>query len=733
MRSNQCTVWLLLAWIVALHGCESSSSDACAQGQGLIAEGVARFSPDDVACAEIPSSMALVEPMPATSGVPDDWAERPVWSRSGTTTTASIAIEDGTDLYGTGEIAGPLERSGAVTEAWTEQPYRTDPPAGIAPLEYDDTTPRLYQAHPWVLAVRADGSAFGVLADTTHRTEIDLRDEIRFTANTPFPVIVIDAESPQAVLTALGELTGTMELPPLWSLGYQQARWSYFPDARVREIAAEFRTRSIPCDVIWIDIDYMDGFRIFTFDEARFPDPKGLNDDLHEDGFKTVWILDPGVKAEPGFFVYDEGLAGEHFLRTPEGDLFVAGSWPGDSVWPDYTRPETRAWWQSYLPDFLDLGIDGVWIDLNEPSIVFPPSEAFPEDIPHLGGGELLPDTHARFRNAYGLLMSQATHAGMREARPDRRPFLLSRSNYIGGQRYAAMWTGDNSASWDHLYWSVTMTLNMGLSGQPFAGPDIGGFFKTPTPELYAHWIGVGAFFPFSRTHTVQLSAPQEPWSFGPEVESIARTSIERRYRMLPYLYTLFHEASQNGLPVWRPVFFADPADQRLRKEDHAFLLGQDVLVVPILTENDSHAHELPSGIWRDVTLVDEDPETTPEIPIVRIRGGAIVPLGAVVQSTTEPLLRPLTLVVSLDSAGNAQGRLYEDAGEGYDYLDGDYLLTTYAAETQGDQVRVTIASEEGSRARPTRTVDVVVLTDSGPWFGSGDETSGILVTAPSP
>lgn len=731
MRWNRTA--LLAAWLGALSGCTSASDGACTQSEGLIAEGAARFSPNDVACSEIPSSMALVEPTPAMGGVPDGWTVRPIWTREGDARTASIAIEAGTHLYGTGEIAGPLERSGFVTEAWTEQPYRTDPPADVAPLEYDDTTPNLYQAHPWVLAVRADGSAFGVLADTTHRTEIDLRDGIRFTASAPFPVIVINAESPQAVLTKLGELTGTIELPPLWSLGYQQARWSYFPDTRVREIASEFRARSIPCDVIWIDIDYMDDFRIFTFDEERFPAPGGLNDDLHEEGFKTVWILDPGVKAEPGFFVYDEGLEGEHFLRRPGGELFVAGSWPGDSVWPDYTRPETRAWWKSYLPGFLDLGIDGVWIDLNEPSIVFPPTESFPVDLLHVGGGELRPDTHARFRNAYGLLMAQATHEGMREARPNQRPFLLSRSNYIGGQRYAAMWTGDNSATWDHLYWSVTMTLNMGLSGQPFAGPDIGGFFKTPSPELYAHWIGVGAFFPFSRTHTVQLSEAQEPWSFGPEVESIARTSIERRYRMLPYLYTLFYEASRNGLPIWRPVFFADPADARLREEDHAFLIGQDVLVVPILTEDDSHTHELPSGIWRDVDLVGEDPNADPEIPVVRARGGAIIPLGRVVQSTTEPLLRPLTLLVSLDAQGRARGQLYEDAGEGYEYLEGDYLLTTYAATTRGSEVEITVDSEEGRRSRPSRTVDVVVLTDSGTWFGSGDESSGIVVEVPEP
>ena len=673
--------------------------------------------------------MALVEPRFVQGGVPNDWPTQPTFSTEGVTLRASIATDAGTSLYGTGETAGPLLRNGAITETWAEQPYRPAPPAGLSPLEYDDEFLNLYQAHPWVLAVREDGSSFGVLADTTYRTRIDLSDGIEFSADAAFPIIVIEGATPQEVLTKLSGLTGTIELPPLWSLGYQQARWSYVPDARVREIADEFRARSIPCDVLWVDINYMDGFRIFTFDEDLFPDPSGLNDYLHGNGFKSVWILDPGVKSEPGFFVYDEGLQGDHFIRKPDGELFVEGSWPGNSVWPDYTRPETRQWWANYIPDFLSNGIDGIWIDLNEPSIVIPPGVPFPADLLHVGGGDLPPDTHARYHNAYGLLMSQATHQGMKAARPEHRPFLLSRSSFVGGQRYAAMWTGDNSANWDHLYWSVTMTLNMGLSGQPFAGPDIGGFFRGPSPSLYAHWIGVGAFFPFSRTHTVQLSPPQEPWSYGPEVEAIARTAIERRYRLLPYIYTLFHEASLNGLPVWRPVFFADPADASLRAEDHAFLMGSDLLIEPILSEGDPHEFETPSGIWRELTLVGEDPSMIPELPVMKLRGGAILPLGRVVQSTTEALLEPLTLMVSLNAEGRAEGRLYEDDGDGYGYQSGDYLLTTYSAVRSGDVVELGVEEEEGERERPARMVEVIVITDKGSFEGSGTDGSTISVS----
>ena len=719
----------LVALLAVLVSACTNESAPCAQSEGLLSEGIARFAPKDVSCSTIPGSMALVEPRLTRGSIPADWRTTPTLATDGGTYRATIAIEAGTSLYGTGETAGPLLRNGAITETWAEAPWRSPAPMGMSPLEYDDEFLNLYQAHPWILAVRADGSSFGVLADTTYRARIDLSNGIAFSVEAPFPVIVIEAATPQEVLTKLGELTGTMELPPLWALGYQQARWSYVPDTKVREIADEFRSRSIPCDVLWVDIDYMDEFRIFTFDEERFPDPSGLNDYLHGNGFKSVWILDPGVKTEPGYFVYDEGLAGNHFIRQPDGELFVQGSWPGDSAWPDYTNPDTRAWWAGYIPDFLANGIDGVWIDLNEPSIILPPNVPFPEDLLHVGGDDLPADTHARYHNAYGLLMSQATLDGMKTARPDRRPFLLSRSTFLGGHRYAAMWTGDNSATWDHLRWSVSMTLNMGLSGQPFAGPDIGGFFRSPSASLYAHWIGVGAFFPFSRTHTITSSQPQEPWSYGPEVEEISRTAIERRYRMLPYIYTLFREASLTGLPVWRPVFFADPADPSLRAEDHAFLIGPDVLVVPVLTESNPHQFQLPAGIWRELTLVGEDPSITPELPVMKLRGGAIVPLGRVVQSTSEALLEPLTLLVSLDANGRAEGQLYEDDGEGYGYETGDYLLTRYAAEQSGDVVEVRVDSEDGDRERPSRTVDVVIITDAARFEGSGVDGSTITVS----
>ncbi|MBW1756925.1 MAG: alpha-glucosidase, partial [Deltaproteobacteria bacterium] len=291
----------LVALLAVLISACTNESAPCAQSEGLLSEGIARFTPKDVSCSTIPGSMALVEPRLTQGSIPADWRTTPTLVTDGGTYRATIAIEAGTSLYGTGETAGPLLRNGAITETWAEPPWRSPAPMGMSPLEYDDEFLNLYQAHPWILAVRADGSSFGVLADTTYRARIDLSNGIALSAEAPFPVIVIEAATPQEVLTKLGELTGTMELPPLWALGYQQARWSYVPDTKVREIADEFRSRSIPCDVLWVDIDYMDEFRIFTFDEERFPDPSGLNDYLHGNGFKSVWILDPGVKTEPGY------------------------------------------------------------------------------------------------------------------------------------------------------------------------------------------------------------------------------------------------------------------------------------------------------------------------------------------------------------------------------------------------------------------------------------------------
>jgi alpha-glucosidase len=696
------------------------------QDPGLIAEGVARFIPPGVDAAALPRSFALIELLPARSPIPSSWSVVPRFERASDAFVAKIQIDPGTSLYGTGEVAGPLRRNGLVTEAWAKQPFRIESDGTIVP-HYDARSRSLYQAHPWVLALRPDGSAFGALADTTYRLEIDLRDGIRLTCAEPFPVIVIDGASPHEVVQRLGTLTGRIELPPHWALGYQQCRFSYYPDARVRELAREFRQRRIPCDVIWIDIHYMDAYKVFTFDADRFPDAKGTNDSLHELGFRSVWILDPAVKAEPGYSVYDEGVAEGHFLRDAEGGEHHETTWPGEAAFPDFTRPETRAWWARLTMGFLEKGMDGLWVDLNEPSPILPFGAELPGGLQHRGGGDIEPGTHAQYHNVYGLLMAKTTYEAMSTARPDRRPFVLSRSSYLGGQRYAATWTGDNRSTWQHLQWSVPMVLNLGLSGQPFCGPDIGGFTGSPSPELFAHWIGLGAFLPFCRTHH-SLKGDQEPWSFGAATERISRVALIRRYRLLPYLYTVFHEAARTGLPVARPLFFADPADPALRDEDHAFLLGGDVLVQPQLLPDGSHDFPMPKGEWRTFSLAGEDPSSDRAHPVLRLRDGAILPLGDGGETTEEAFDGPLTLLVSLDGFGRAEGRLYEDAGDGFGYREGQYLRTSYEAVFQAGVLEVRIARSEGRWPRPFRELRVEVLTSAGILRATGGDGERITI-----
>jgi alpha-glucosidase len=680
-----------------------------------IGDGVAMFLPADLPPDRVPPSFALVQKPESTGPVGKDWPDTPAFAFSETRTRATIPVPPGTSLYGTGEVTGLLLRNGTTIRLWNTDNYTYK----------DDGGHRLYQSHPWVLGVRADGSAFGVIADSTWAAELTLQDRIEFSSDGPsFPVIVIERDSPQAVLSELARLTGSMPLPPEWALGYHQCRWSYDPDSRVREIADEFRRRKIPCDVIWMDIDYMDGFRVFTFSPKEFPDPRRLNAYLHDRGFRSVWMIDPGVKVDSGYAVYETGTAADVWVHDAFGGPYHGAVWPGDCVFPDFTRPETRAWWAGLYRDYIATGVDGVWNDMNEPAVFNVPAKTMPPHNWHRGGGGLPPGTHAQYHNVFGMLMVSATRAGVQAANPDRRPFVLTRSNFLGGQRYAATWTGDNGSTWTFLKMAVPMTLNLGLSGQPFNGPDLGGFAEDATPELWGHWVAMGALFPFARGHAQKGQNQKEPWAFGPEVENVARVALERRYRLLPYFYTLFRHSSLTGQPVMRPVFFADVRDPSLRSEDQAFLVGDDVLVVPKWAQSP----HLPKGIWRRVSLVGEDSATDKYQVDLKLRGGAIVPLGKVIQNTTEKSLDPLTLLVSLDANGRATGQLYEDAGDGYGYRNGDYRLTTYEASLKDGQVSVVVAKVEGNRPTAPTRVAVQVVTDAGVFAGEGRPDTAILV-----
>ena len=690
----------LLFSVQLLSAVETAFKPIALGTTGTIDNGVGIFIPAGLDVAQLPYSFALLRQPMIAGPLPAEWRDVPTFTSDGPNFRASITVSADVDLYGGGEVTGPLRRNGTTTRLWNTDNYSY----------LKDEGKRLYQSHPWILGLRPDGTSFGVIFDSTWKSELSCGETIRFTSQGPaFPVVVIERDSPQEVLRALADLTGHLPLPPRWALGYQQCRYSYNPDARVREIADNFRSRKIPCDVIWMDIDYMDAFRIFTFRKDEFPDPKGLNSYLHDKGFHTVWMIDPGVKVDPGYSVYDSGTKADLWVKNSEGQTFQGKVWPGPCVFPDFTRFETRAWWSGLYRDFISQGVDGVWNDMNEPAVFDTPDWTMPEDNWHRGGGALVEGPHRRYHNVYGMLMVSATREGILKAQPQKRPFVLTRANFLGGQRYAATWTGDNASKSEHLEMSIPMTLSLGLSGQPFNGPDIGGFADNATPELWSRWIGLGAFYPFSRGHGVKDSNNKEPWAFGAKVEQTARTALERRYRLLPYIYTLFRDSSITGMPIMRPVFLSDTHDQALRAEQQAFTLGRDLLVVPRWAKN---AH-LPKGDWREISIVAGD-LADPDQPSVRIRAGSIVPLGKIVQSTDEKSLDPLTLVVCLDGDGTAYGQIYEDAGDGFAYNESQYLLTTYRAELKEGTVKVRVAKTEGRSVRPDRRVVVQVIGTDG-------------------
>ncbi len=723
-RSKIASLCLALG-VLAVVDCAAAAPEAPGKSVSL-GEGIARFYAPGVDAAALPPSLAMMDPKVnrGVGAVPSGFADVPLfWKDDEGRFCTVVPVGAGTSLYGTGEVAGSMLRNGRKTVCWNTDAYG-----------YTEANPSLYQSHPWVLAVREDGTAFGVLADTTWRCEIDLtgtdKGESADAAGSivfrgegsAYGVVVIQGDSPQQVITRLGGLIGTIPLPPLWAIGYHQCRYSYNPESRVREIADGFRSKSIPCDVIWFDIDYMNGFRVFTFDSSQFPDPKALNKELNDQGFSCIWMIDPGIKAEEGYFVYDQGTAADAWVRDAAGGVYLGEVWPGWCTFPDYTRPDVRQWWAGLYKDFMAQGINGVWNDMNEPAVFNVKSKTMPEDNQHRGGeldgggGTLPPGPHLQYHNVYGMLMAKGTFDGIKRANPAVRPFVLTRAGYIGSQRYAATWTGDNSAEWDDLEHSVSMALSLGLSGQPFAGPDIGGFNGNGDGKQFARWMGVGALLPFSRGHTGKGNIDKEPWSFGAEVEATCRRALERRYRLMPYYYTLFREASKTGLPVVRPVFFADPADAALRSEDDAFLLGDDVLVVPKLTPLGDRVSALPKGDWARFRLVDGDADT--DLPELRVRPGAVVPVGPVVQHTKQLPAGPLTLIVNLDEQGGASGLLYEDEGDGFGYTQGKYLETNYRARLSNNRVEIDPGVRSGMMVHPSRAMNVLVYK-AGAWYVS--------------
>ena len=630
--------------------------------------------------------------------------------------------------YGLGEKAGAtLSRDTQQFVMWNTDTYAY--PRGLDPI---------YQSIGFYIALRqvreplasgtgtARGFAYGLFLDNTSRTYFDMgkTDPGRVTfgaASGELNYYVFTGgreHTPKNVLRDYTELTGRTPLPPLWALGNQQSRWSYYPEARVREVARGFRESRVPADVIYLDIDYMDGFRVFTWNRERFPDPAKLMADLREQGFRVVLIIDPGVKVDPNYSVYKEGQAGGHFVKTAGGEELHASVWPGVCAFPDFTDARAREWFGSLYRQNLDEGIAGFWNDMNEPGVFLSdqtpkpdtyhhPMKTFPVDARHAGDGR--PGTHGRYHNVYGMQMARATFEGLRRLRPDARPFVLTRAGYAGVQRYAAVWTGDNVASWDHLRLSIPMLLNMGVSGVPFVGADVGGFSGNPSPELYTRWLQAAALTPFLRSHSEAGSNPHEPYSFGEEFTKINRASVELRYRLLPYLYSLFNEHTRTGAPVMRPLWFEYPDDTRTYTIEDEYLVGRDLLVAPVVRESATkRGVYFPAGDdwvdWWTGKRYEGGKDAEVEAPLDRLplfaRAGATIPTQPVIQHTGEMMKAPLVLTVV--RGADATSHIYEDAGDGYEYRRGG--ARELHVDQAGDEIRLARVGERTGTGPRWRT-----------------------------
>lgn len=616
----------------------------------------------------------------------------------------SKKIQDDECFYGLGDKASNLNLRGRRFLNWGTDTY------GFA-KEQDP----LYRNIPFYYGLTG-GRAYGIFFDNSFQTFFDFGFEnqhvLSFWAEGgEMNYYFIYGPELLTVAEQYALLTGRPEMPPLWSLGYQQSKWSYYPEKKVREIAFEFRNRKIPCDVIHLDIDYMHGYRCFTWDLERFPDPSGMIRSLEKEGFKIVTIIDPGIKIDKEYFVYREGVAKGMFCRRQDGDLMRGKVWPGDCHFPDFTHPEVRKWWSDLCIHLIKHGVRGIWNDMNEPSVF--EAGTFPDDVRHYYEG--LDVSHRRGHNVYGMQMARASYQGMKKYLPEVRPFIITRSGYSGVQRYAAIWTGDNVASWEHLWIGNIQCQRMSVSGVSFIGTDIGGFIGEPDGELFVRYIQMAIFHPFFRGHSSADQGDKEPWAFGPVYEALIRKAIELRYCLLPYIYSTFWQYVFRGTPVIRPLAFLDQKDKNTLLRNEEFGFGDHLLVCPISKPDvTGRKMYLPKGRWfnyftnEELTggqeiWVDVKPETFP----LFVKAGAVIPHFSVAQNTSSIDKKELFLHVYF-SESRQHSELYEDEGDGYGYLKGDFSVKRFSVFGNKNQMRI-LQNKYGNYKSETREYHIIV------------------------
>jgi len=663
--------------------------------------------------------------------------------------------------FGLGDKPGPLDRR---NEAFTD--WNTDA------FGWQQSTDPIYKSIPWFMTFNK-GVCGGIYFDNTWRASFDFNKEYRDgysfgSEGGPLDFYILYGPEPKSVMETWAWLAGKTPMPPMWALGYQQSRYSYYPETEVKRIADRLRSERIPADVIWLDIDFQYKNWPFTVDPERFPTFEQMIKDLRAEHLRTVVITDLHIADQPlaKYKPFEQGIAGDHFLKNPDGTVYEGVVWPGKAVFPDFTRKASRDWWGTLYADFVKQGVAGFWNDMNEPSIFLVPSKTMPDDTQHRidePGFATRVANHLEVHNIYGMQNSRGTFEGLLKLEPNLRPFVMTRASFAGGQRYAVTWTGDNSSTWDHLRQTTPQLLNLGLSGFAMAGADVGGFAGSPQPELLTRWLEVAAFHPIDRDHTAVGTLPQEPWENGTaEDVSLRRRYIEERYRLMPYLYTTTEEMSRTGLPIMRPLFLefphgaADGAPLDL-STGNAFMVGPDLLVAqsPYPDELDDYQVALPPASWYDYWTgsridptsgrkgIDNAAIAQPEVHIGRnletlpvfVRAGSIVPEQPLVQSTDEKPVGPLTLRVYPPTAlgADCEGSLYLDDGVSYDFKKGDYLRVQFACRLSVQGLIVTVAPRKGTFQPWWKLLAIEVYGATKPYASAAvtpiDHRSGVPIS----
>lgn len=592
------------------------------------------------------------------------------------TATAYWSLEENNIFVGLGEKPGPINKKGLQFTNWNTDAFA-----------YNAETDPLYASIPFYQSINKNG-IYGIFVDQSERTDFNFgASNHRFSFcrvhSTCLTFYVFTQQTHAEILTAYSKLTGFTPLPPLWALGYQQCRYSYYPASEITLLADTFRKKQIPADVLYLDIHYMEDYKVFTFHPTRFDNPQKLIEHLSKEGFEVVPIIDPGIKIEPGYTAYETGLAENQFLTYPDGENYIGEAWPGKCHFPDFTAAKTRAWWANYVAEMSQNGISGFWNDMNEPAVW---GKHFPDVISFNLDNK--PNDHFKAHNVYGQYMAIATRQGAEQGKPDKRIFVLTRAAFAGIQRTATLWTGDNMSNEEHFWAGIRLVLNIGLSGVPLVGNDVGGFIGEAWPQLFARWVQVAAFMPFFRGHTMINSRDAEPWSFGEETEEISRNYISLRYKLMPQWYSWVKNACLTGEPICMPLFYHFSVEKAYHDSfQHQFLVGNQLLVCPIAPSQQFLKVWLPEtkhGFWyelfTDVKVLSGEHILEPinnELPVFVMPGSLILAQETLQNTKAMQTCKTLQLHCYLAKKGSFQTKWYMDDGNSLAYKKGNYIECT--------------------------------------------------------